>query len=86
MEIAVDEISFVTHHGVMNLKAAAVIAEVKGLDIARRFDVTPGTVSKWLSRQLPIPDRHKADFAAMLRIRIDDLLPDSKTESENAVK
>lgn len=60
----------------MNLKAAAVIADVKGRDIACRFGVTAGTASKWLNRGLPVPDRHKAEFAAMIGVMVDDLLPE----------
>lgn len=64
----------------INLKAAAVMAGVKGIDVAERFGVAPQTASKWINRLAPVPDRCKAGFAKMLGVTLDDLLPEPTTE------
>ncbi len=68
----------------MNLKAAAVIAGLRGTEIARRFGVSNGQVSKWLNRLAQVPDKNKAEFAAMLGIKVEDLLPpaDNRARSD----
>ena len=68
----------------MNLKAAAIIANVRGSDLASRFGVSPGTISKWLARRTPVPDRIKAEFAKMIGVEVCDLLPVPETECEEA--
>lgn len=59
----------------MNLRARAIDADLKGKDIALRFNVSTQTVSKWLNRKAPVPDRHKVAFAELLRVKVEDLLP-----------
>lgn len=59
----------------MNLKARAIDENLKGIELAQRFNVSTQTVSKWLNRKAPVPDRHKAEFAALLKVRVEDLLP-----------
>lgn len=58
-----------------NLRAAAVEAGVKGTDIARHFSVSPQTVSKWLTRRITVPDKHKRELARLLRTDVADLVP-----------
>ena len=60
-----------------NLKAAAIIAGVRAADLADQFGVWPQTVSRWLNRKLPVPDKYKREFAAKIGVGVDDLLPAS---------
>jgi len=49
----------------------------KGLtqqDIARRLDVSTGTVSKWLNRYVPMPMRVVPELAAMLGMKVQDIV------------
>lgn len=59
----------------IKLKAALVNADMTGREIAERLGVSRGAVSKWLNRSLPVPDKHKREFAKLLCVTVDDLLP-----------
>ena len=43
-------------------------------DIARRLDVSTGTVSKWLNRYVPMPMRVVPEIAAMLGMKVQDIV------------
>lgn len=62
----------------MDLKETASRVGVTGADIARFFGVAKTTASRWLNRQTPVPSRHVKDFAKMLKISPEAVLPSSE--------
>jgi transcriptional regulator with XRE-family HTH domain len=64
-----------------NLKAASVEAGLTGVVLAARFRVSPQTISKWLNRRVPVPDKRKKEFAAVIGVDIEDLLPPEIVET-----
>ncbi len=59
----------------MDLKDAARRAGLTGAQIARRFGIGKATASRWLGRQTPVPSRYVKEFATLLKISPDDVLP-----------
>jgi hypothetical protein len=64
-----------------NLRAAAIEAGVKGVDLARHFRVAPQTVSKWLARRTSVPDKLKREFASMIGVDVAELVPPKPIEN-----
>lgn len=66
----------------INLKAKAVEAGIKGQEIAEHFNVTPSCVSQWLKRGRLVPTKHLREFARLLNVSVEDLLPETQPNGE----
>lgn len=72
----------------MDLIEAAKTAGVRGVQIAGTLGVGQATVSRWLHREVAVPPKYVRQFAAILRIAPEQVLPPEpvQTESESAAE
>lgn len=67
----------------MDLIEAARKAGVRGVQIAGSLGVGQATVSRWLHREVAVPSRFVRQFAELLDIPPEDVLPPAPTATES---
>lgn len=70
----------------MDLIDAAKAAGIRGTQIAGSLGVGQATVSRWLHREVAVPSRFIRDFARLLQIGVEQVLPLPQQESTNGTQ